>query len=369
MNIIKFECETVTPMFLAGADGKNPEFKLRPPSIKGLMRFWWRAMNGHLSLEELKKKEGKIFGASDEGIGRSKFSIRVKEQPTRENIVKNLWEEIPYEERMSRRGEKYKIPRKYAGISYLLYSTFMLNDRPYIKSNTPFSIKISSSETQPLQEAVHSFAFSTFFGVLGTRSRRGAGSFRVKNVIYNQEDYNELFDASKVITKEQLKDHIDSKLRPLLTDTENTSYSVLSGSKIYIFDSKNNWKDSLETIGKPFLDFRSSEKSKISDTPNFGFPIYHRTSRTSMGAGPESPRKNHRGEVEGFMERRASPLIFKVIKTDENSYFPVVIWLRDDLVPPDYRIMDKKGGNIKKPDEDIVRRFLECLHNKLEVIL
>ncbi len=43
MRSITFECETITPMFLARADGKTPE--LRPPSIKGLMRFWWRAMN------------------------------------------------------------------------------------------------------------------------------------------------------------------------------------------------------------------------------------------------------------------------------------------------------------------------------------
>ncbi len=43
MRSITFECETITPMFLACADGKTPE--LRPPSIKGLMRFWWRAMN------------------------------------------------------------------------------------------------------------------------------------------------------------------------------------------------------------------------------------------------------------------------------------------------------------------------------------
>ena len=60
MHKITFECETITPMFLSGADGATPE--LRPPSIKGALRFWWRAMNGHLSLPELKRIEGEIFG-------------------------------------------------------------------------------------------------------------------------------------------------------------------------------------------------------------------------------------------------------------------------------------------------------------------
>ncbi len=72
---ISFECETITPMFLSGADGRTPE--LRPPSIKGMMRFWWRALHGHLAIEKLKEKEAEIFGASDEKIGRSKFSIQV----------------------------------------------------------------------------------------------------------------------------------------------------------------------------------------------------------------------------------------------------------------------------------------------------
>jgi CRISPR-associated protein Cmr1 len=46
-------------MFLAGADGSIPE--LRPPSIKGALRFWWRAMNGDLGLADLKRIEGDIF--------------------------------------------------------------------------------------------------------------------------------------------------------------------------------------------------------------------------------------------------------------------------------------------------------------------
>ena len=60
MQTITFECEVITPMFMAGADGTTPE--LRAPSIKGALRFWWRAMNGHLTLEAMRKAEGEIFG-------------------------------------------------------------------------------------------------------------------------------------------------------------------------------------------------------------------------------------------------------------------------------------------------------------------
>jgi len=72
MGTVTFECETITPMFMYGADGKTPE--LRPASIKGVMRFWWRAICGHLELEDLKEQEGEIFGDTDK---KSSFSIKM----------------------------------------------------------------------------------------------------------------------------------------------------------------------------------------------------------------------------------------------------------------------------------------------------
>ncbi len=72
MEKIIFECESITPMFMYGADGKTPE--LRPASIKGVMRFWWRAIHGDLPLYKLKKQEDEIFGSTDK---RSSFSIKI----------------------------------------------------------------------------------------------------------------------------------------------------------------------------------------------------------------------------------------------------------------------------------------------------
>ncbi|MFH0988531.1 MAG: type III-B CRISPR module RAMP protein Cmr1 [bacterium] len=39
---VTFKCEVITPMFLGGADPDKPE--LRPPSIRGAMRWWFRTM-------------------------------------------------------------------------------------------------------------------------------------------------------------------------------------------------------------------------------------------------------------------------------------------------------------------------------------
>lgn len=89
MNTITFTCRILTPMFLNGADGQTPE--LRAPSIKGALRFWWRAIHGHLPLEDIKDKSDKtkilvkglksleteIFGGSGDKVQRSNVLIQV----------------------------------------------------------------------------------------------------------------------------------------------------------------------------------------------------------------------------------------------------------------------------------------------------
>jgi CRISPR-associated protein Cmr1 len=56
MQMLEAVYKIVTPMFLSGADQEATE--LRPPTIKGVIRFWWRALacsrfNGNL--DELAK--------------------------------------------------------------------------------------------------------------------------------------------------------------------------------------------------------------------------------------------------------------------------------------------------------------------------
>jgi len=58
--------ETVTPLFLAGADGKTPE--LRPPSFRGAMRFWLRALLGGVlgdDVEAMHREESRVFGSTE----------------------------------------------------------------------------------------------------------------------------------------------------------------------------------------------------------------------------------------------------------------------------------------------------------------
>ena len=77
MQHIEFTCKVISPLILNGASGNDPE--LRPPAIKASMRYWWRAIHGHLcikNLDDLRNKEDKIFGStknrSDSGWNKRK---------------------------------------------------------------------------------------------------------------------------------------------------------------------------------------------------------------------------------------------------------------------------------------------------------
>lgn len=49
--------------------------KLRTPSLKGAMRYWWRVVQAEGELERLKGDEVRIFGSVGDEVGRSSFRI------------------------------------------------------------------------------------------------------------------------------------------------------------------------------------------------------------------------------------------------------------------------------------------------------
>src|SRR5690554_3640419 len=79
--------EVVTPLFLGGADPACT-VELRPASIKGALRFWWRALAwGRLKgdLMAIHRDETQLFGtAADENehenlkTGQASFRVRVR---------------------------------------------------------------------------------------------------------------------------------------------------------------------------------------------------------------------------------------------------------------------------------------------------
>ncbi len=145
MESITFTCETITPMFMGGADGVAPE--LRAPSIKGALRFWWRAMNGHLGLAELKKREGEVFGDTK---GRSCFTLRISDI------------DVEF-------GQARSVPHK----NYTTKCIMPGGNFKVILSMTGKSAVWDMNKCKAL------FELTCLIGDFGKRARRGMGSVRI----------------------------------------------------------------------------------------------------------------------------------------------------------------------------------------------
>lgn len=169
----EFKCETITPMFCYGADNtKKATPEIRPASIKGAMRFWWRALNPHLNLDEMRSEETKLFGgAGDSNAIKTTFCIKVHQNETK--IIE--YQPLPHHdnsdfcndcEKDTRGGECKKSYRKKA-------------------ITGEFGVDILSKHKSDELDAL--FKISNFLGGIGQRSRRGFGSFAIKNEMLSLE--------------------------------------------------------------------------------------------------------------------------------------------------------------------------------------
>lgn len=143
MGIETIDCKLITPMLMHGENTSVAE--LRPPSIKGAMRFWWRAIHGDLTLKELKEQESQLFGGTGEDSA-VKSSFRIKIGQTLSNPI---------------------------SVNSLPHKRVMTNG---YKENQKFKIQFLGKELNTIEKI---FELSTILGGFGLRSRRGFGSVEI----------------------------------------------------------------------------------------------------------------------------------------------------------------------------------------------
>jgi len=202
METITFHCKTVTPLVMNGAYGNNdPE--LRPPGIKASLRFWWRALNGHLLLTQLKEQEAAIFGSTK---GRSKVIIRVTEN------IPNQLNEKTYLLPHKTESERAKSPVA-AFISELSFNIRIDFDRSAI---TPEKMK-------------NLFILVCTLGGWGKRSRRGFGSVMVTGLEVNN---SKIENFKMPETLDDIFQYID---KAYFEKANNTIYSNFRRNEPYPF--------------------------------------------------------------------------------------------------------------------------------------
>jgi len=308
---ITFEIETITPMFLAGADQGRAE--LRAASIKGLLRFWWRALQAESDINELRKKEAKIFGSSEEKTGgESSFSLRVVHdtplKPTKDKFPKQNIQ-------VASKGKTFSVNI----LEYLAYGTLEnkkgegnLFNREYIPCSTRFDMILTIKDDSYEKEILRTFLVFSLFGGIGSRSRNGFGGFHVLNIEQKLESIKSDFSLSKLYSKENLN--------RLIKETDITPYPSFS-KKTKIFKAKNthdSWDKALGEIGKIYRGIRSSDL-KINGAP---FEMKHSYNKRKYIGAPIIVDKR---EV-SFLERHAKPYLIKIAK-ESDKYRGYILYL------------------------------------------
>lgn len=169
---IKLTCRFISPVFGGGVDPKKPDeiTPVRVPSIRGQLRFWWRATHADLSLGELRKKECEIFGGvhGDKPVV-SALSLQVTKQP-----------KAPQRLEVFVRGDAFKLAPRISDA--LAYGAFPLRGTDAAKTHDLLSVYADHFDLELSFPAEHRKEIERalwawlHFGGLGGRTRRGFGA-------------------------------------------------------------------------------------------------------------------------------------------------------------------------------------------------
>ena len=327
MHKVNCEIEILTPMFLGGVDGKTPE--LRTQSIKGLLRFWWRAYKyGQIQeasntierLKALKKMEAEVFGSSDNGGNKSSFAISVFPKKINESV-----RPLP-----DSSVHIVPVPRKTFSINilkYLCYGTYDNSGkfiRGYFLPNQRFNLIIRVDNKDYEEDILVAVYLLCKFGGAGSRSRNGFGSLRIvnKNLVF--EKFNSDFLHRITLNNGFPKDFAKLHEVPPFTAFSN---------KIKFFKTKkeySKWDECLADLGKAYKASREA------------LEIPHVFKKRQYIGAPLDPPKE-KPAFKSLLERHSKPYFLKVSKNENGKFYGNILF-----VPSLYFFNEDKDRNGNK---------------------
>lgn len=282
----------VTPMFIGDAEQKASS--IRPPSIKGALRFWWRALNwGRCKdLQALHREEGRLFGAAvqENSGGQGVFLLQVVEQPKAR--------EKSWPQNLSKAQKNIgEIGSSYFGFG-LWEDKTNIQHREAIQEGKSFSISLyfrPNTSEKDIESIIDTLKVFGLFGGLGSRSRRGFGSVALTELV--DGDQSERFDYSNY--REEITQLFDK-----YTNTTKIPFSAFSQyARFEIVAEGSNAREVHNEAGKAYKEFRKTLEKW--ERVAFGLPLM------------KVDEKN----------RRASPLFFHVHPLQDGQFVVGALFL------------------------------------------
>jgi len=201
----------------------DPETPFRAASIRGHLRFWWRATRGNqfTDWEALRQREGEIWGSTDR-VSPVRVSVVCTERPRKRKLL----------------DFKNDLNRRYALFAAYESRENELTDE-LIQEGGAFEVTLTLRPGfEHLQADINAALWAWLnFGGLGARTRRGAGALYCADYAY------------------WAPDHIvgDSELRP---------WPSLRGAALVWGKQKMNWHDCWSEVLSFYREFRQDREGR-----------------------------------------------------------------------------------------------------------
>jgi len=303
METLTVTFKTITPLFLGGAD-PTKHAELRAASIKGAMRFWYRAID-----PEYRKHEDEIFGSADTGQGL--FLLTLDRQILGSYTVKrdhyNGYNKVVKPDTCPEHSSNNNNSWTRNGNNYLGFSLSM-NSNKAIPAGETFTMKLLFCNKVNLEESQKKILASIWLlghiGGLGSRSRRGFGTIALQSwsvmngwlkitdelpiahVADSQEDWLAKFKKGL------------NKIKEWFPNNTHADHTIISDTPIfYLFnDGKsretiqnkdyNPWEAAMDVAGKAMQQFR--QRWDLTDLNS----DYFRVKQHLLKKNPGAPTNN-----------------------------------------------------------------------------
>ncbi|MBL8470832.1 MAG: hypothetical protein JNM98_03465 [Rhodocyclaceae bacterium] len=202
----------LTPMFSGGADQAG---ELRLPSIKGALRFWYRAAHPGFAGEE-----AKVFGGAGTGQGQSRVLLRLSGEPPR--LLQ--WGDLGVQKYSRGQGRDMRNGLIYLGFPFNMKGN---ESRSAIAPGHRFVLSCLWRPVRGASDAAERDARRSLlaacwllgqFGALGMRSRRGFGALALsawRAIGDGWDDMNQLPLAAAAATPSEAAARLEQGLQTL----------------------------------------------------------------------------------------------------------------------------------------------------------
>ncbi|MEW6360684.1 MAG: type III-B CRISPR module RAMP protein Cmr1 [Acidobacteriota bacterium] len=379
--------KVITPLFGGGivARENDPSKLIRETSVRGQLRFWWRAMRATGSLKDIYERENFIFGSGGKKAAKSNVSIAVKITSQGQSV-----DIFRIENRRPKPNDKW------LEIAYAAFALQPTTEELKAGGNVPlrkvrvgveFTLEISYPNEFEADVQAALWAWETFGGI-GGRTRRGFGALQLLEIDGKKQSLPDKGKLKEVIAGRLPNNRSVPEGIPFLN--KDCRFELLKGN-----DAISVWGMAIEKYRR-FRQYRKDKNTRnLSDYGMSQWPepaaIKHfalKGGKPSVKAFPRAdfglPIIFHFPQIKGLddftlngcgFERLASPLIIRPIACHNGAAAIAILLKTPRAHEKPLRLTSKDGFSEEvraklSPDEarNITENMLDVLKSKTDVL-